>query len=114
MDKLNNAVLDSKADNNQNSFKLSYLTSNPGRKAIIIGIFLIFLCYFSGILQLLSYSASIFKETGSGSAMSANKSTVILGVIRLAGSLTASYLVERIGRKVISFIFPLLDVYDVR
>lgn len=76
MDQLKTTISDSKADDNRNSFKWSDVTSNPGRKAILIGIFLIVLCYFSGILQLLSYSASIFKETGSssGSTISPNTS----------------------------------------
>lgn len=58
---------------------------------------------FCGCFAMLSYTATIFKESGSN--LSPNKSAIIVGVIQLAGGYCSTLLVERAGRKVFSFFF---------
>lgn len=76
----------------------SDLIKNPGRKAILIGIFLAALTSFSGGIALISYSATIFKEAGS--LISSNESALVVGIIQFIGSIFVPFLVERTGRKV--------------
>lgn len=84
---------------NESSLNWSEFLKNPGRKAMIITIMLALLCEFSGTIALTSYTATIFQE--SGSFMSPNESSIVVGVIKMIGALMAMFLVERTGRKVI-------------
>lgn len=95
-----NTMAKSEKEVDQNSVKWSDITTNPGRKAMIISIFLTCLCNFSGISAILNYNATIFRETGS--LISPNTST---GIILVIGSLTVNFLVDRSGRKVTPFSF---------
>lgn len=81
----------------KSSFEWSDLLRNPNKKAMIIAAFLPLLCEFGGTISLISYSATIFQE--SGSFMSPNNSSIIIGVIKLIGTITAPLFVERAGRK---------------
>lgn len=74
------------------------LLRNPGRKAIIIGIVLAALNHITGSYALISYTATIFKE--SGSMISPNESALVVGVIQLIGTFVVPVLIERSGRKV--------------
>lgn len=80
--------------------KWSDVTTGPGRKAMTIGIVLVLINQFCGCFAMLNYTASIFKEAGSGSTMSPNMSAIIVAVIQLLGSYVATNLVDRAGRKV--------------
>lgn len=95
---LKSAIANTETDNNQNAFKWSDLKSNPGRKAIIIGVVLTLLSTFSGISATLDYLALLFRETGS--TLTPNTSTVVVGVIQVVATLTSNYLFDRAGRKV--------------
>lgn len=66
-------------------FKWSDFAVNPGRKALIIGIVLAALNHITGSYALLNYTSLIFEA--SGSIMSANESSLIVGVIQLIGML---------------------------
>lgn len=82
----------------ENSMKWSDVTKNPGRKAIMIGIFLSALDNFSGSFALLNYTAIIFEE--SGSFMSSNESALIVCIFQLFGTIIMPFLIDKAGRKV--------------
>ena len=67
------------------------------RKAILFCIALVTFNQLSGCLILLSYTASIFEEAGSN--FSPNVSTIIIGVIKIIGSLLSIVVTERYARK---------------
>lgn len=76
--------------------------TKPARKAIIIGMFLMFLNQFSGTFAVMTYTNDIFQS--SGSSMSPNESSIIVAAIQLVGVYVATLCVERCGRKVRSII----------
>lgn len=81
----------------ENSFDWSELKTVIAQKALLIGLVLMILYQFSGVVAMMSYTANIFKEAGSNDI---SLSTVITGVIQLLGNLVATTLVDRTGRKV--------------
>ena len=72
--------------------------TKPALKGIAIGLFLMFLNQFSGCFAIITYTADIFKS--SGSSLSPNQSSIIVASIQLIGSYVALNLVDRFGRKV--------------
>lgn len=94
-------------DENQNqngssmgfSLRLSHFTTKTARKAFAIGIVLVILSTCTGSSTIFMYATLVFKETGS--SLSPNVSTIMLGVVNLIGVLMALFLVDRIGRKVV-------------
>lgn len=101
MNKLKTA-LGSAGTTRSTKLKWSDFTAREARKAMIIGIVLVALNQFCGCFAMLNYTASIFKE--SGSSMSPNMSAIVVGIIQLVGSSCPPILVDRAGRKVISFL----------
>lgn len=85
-------------NSNRESFKWSDVTTGIGRKALSFGVILVGINVFSGVFAMTSYTETIFEETGSN--MSANMSTIIVGVIQLFGACFTTQFVERCGRKV--------------
>ncbi|KAG4074992.1 hypothetical protein HA402_014571 [Bradysia odoriphaga] len=71
------------------------------RRALFIGIMIIVINECSGAFILLSYTATIFAN--SGSILSPNLSAIIVGVIQLVGTYISTIYIERTGRKVIFF-----------
>lgn len=65
---------------------------------MLIGFFLISLNQFSGTLAIITYTADIFKS--SGSTLSPNESSIIVAFIQLIGVYVSSNCVDRFGRKV--------------
>lgn len=84
--------------NNRESCKCSDIATGIGRKALFIGIVLVAITVFSGIFAMGTYTSYIFKATGSN--MTPNMSAIVVGVIQLVGSMCATQLVDRLGRKV--------------
>lgn len=82
----------------KNSFKLSDLTTRPGRKALTIGIMLIVLNQFGGCYAMMNYTASIFEEAGS--TLTSNMSAMIVAIIQFIGTCMVTSFVDRAGRKV--------------
>lgn len=72
--------------------------TEPARKAMLIGMFLIFINQFSGTLAIITYTADIFKSSGSN--LSPNESSIIVAFIQLVGVYVSSVCVDRFGRKV--------------
>lgn len=97
--KLQDTIDTQKENCDNNSISWSDLTSGAGRKSLIIGIVLVMLCVCNGVFAISIYSASIFQETGSN--LSPNMSTIVLGIIQCVASCVTMHLVDRSGRKVI-------------
>lgn len=103
MDMLKDSVVDKNSNESHESrMEWSDLMTNPGRKAMIIGIALAALNQLSGCFAMISYTASIFEAAES--AMDPNTSAIIIGVIQLLGSFASIYFIDRAGRKVCLFI----------
>ncbi|KAJ6621565.1 Facilitated trehalose transporter Tret1, partial [Pseudolycoriella hygida] len=83
----------------ENTAKISWsdVTSVTAKKAITIGIILIWLNQFCGCFAMLNYTATIFKDAGS--SLSPNMSAIVVGVIQLIGAYISTFLVDRAGRK---------------
>lgn len=79
-----------------------YFTSanRAARKAMIIGLFLMFLHEFCGCFTMINYTATIFRE--SGSEISPGLSAIIVAAVQLIGTIVSMKLVDRAGRKVFS------------
>lgn len=60
--------------------------------------FLMFLNQFSGMLVMFTYTAFIFKK--SGSSLTPNDSSIVVAVIQLVGVYVSTICVDRFGRKV--------------
>lgn len=76
----------------------SYLGSRAAKKSILIGVILILAHELCGVFVMLNYTASIFAE--SGSDISPNLSAIVVGFIQLIGTMVATQLIDRAGRKV--------------
>lgn len=77
------------------------LVTPAAKKAIIIGLFLLWLKQFCGLTVMVFYAGHIF--AASGSSISPNMAAIVIGVVQLFGTYTASLLVDRFGRKVDRF-----------
>jgi Sugar (and other) transporter len=73
--------------------------TKPALKVLAIGSVLQFLEQFSGLFGLLFFVSTIFKYSGSN--LSPNVSSIIVGVIQLIGCYCSTLLVDRAGRKVL-------------
>ena len=66
---------------------------------MLIGLALICMHEFCGVFTMLNYTALIFLE--SGSSISPDWSAIIVGFIQLLGTYAATFLVDRLGRKIL-------------
>lgn len=82
----------------ENSFDWSELRTVIAQKAILIGLVLMVLYQFSGVVAMMSYTTNIFKESGSN--LSPDNSSIVTGVIQFFGNIVATKFVDRAGRKV--------------
>lgn len=73
--------------------------TKPAKKVLAIGVMLQFLEQFSGLFGLLFFVSTIFEY--SGSTISPNASSIIVGVIQLVGCYCSTLLVDRAGRKIL-------------
>lgn len=76
------------------------LSVNPNSiRTMLIGPTLMAVSQFSGTFVLVSYAATIFKESGSN--LSPHYSSIVLGSLQLLGTISTYFLVDRLGRKVL-------------
>jgi Sugar (and other) transporter len=80
------------------SFSLTAVT-RPAKKVVLIGVGLMFLEQFSGVFALLFFVSSIFEY--SGSSLSPNESSIIVGIIQLIGAYCSTMLVDKAGRRIL-------------
>lgn len=78
-------------------FSFEDLKTRHARKALIYGICLMALNQFCGVFAMLNFTVTIFKE--SGSTLSPNVSSIIVGAIMILGAFVCTFLVEKAGRK---------------
>jgi MFS family permease len=78
-------------------FSLKDLTTKHARKALVYGIVLMALNQFCGVFAMMNFTATIFEESGSN--LSPNISSIIVGFIQIVGALLCSFLVDKAGRK---------------
>lgn len=99
IDRLHRQIGD--ADSPKKSLKWSelwqLLSRNPGKKAMIIAIFLSMLTHLSGNFALMNYTANIFEFAGS--VLQPNESALIVAAIQFIATCTVPILIERAGRK---------------
>lgn len=55
----------------------------------------------SGYMILLTYASDVFTEADVGSTLMPNQQAIVLGCVQVVGSVVASCLVEKAGRKVV-------------
>lgn len=67
------------------------------KRALILGNVLVNIVIFSGLFTFANYYELIFEEAGS--SLSPALSSIVVGTIQLAGTISASSVVERVGRK---------------
>ncbi|CAG9767181.1 unnamed protein product [Ceutorhynchus assimilis] len=75
------------------------LMSKQGKKASFICFMIMFYQQMCGIKAVMFYSEGIFVEAAS--SVSPQLSTVILGIVHVAGTALATWLVEKLGRKIL-------------
>lgn len=80
---------------------IPYTACRASQKALFIAIVVISINEFSGAFILVSYTATIFSN--SGSILSPNLSAVIVGLIQFIGTYISTIYVEKAGRKVFFF-----------
>lgn len=78
---------------------LDLFRTRGSRRALLIGEMLGANQQFSGIFVVLSFTVDIFRE--SGSSLSPNTSTIVIGLLLLLASAVSSMLIDRAGRKVL-------------
>ncbi|XP_067010175.2 facilitated trehalose transporter Tret1 [Anabrus simplex] len=88
-------------DNNEPRAPLVPLKEIFASKSILRGLFIVLVLaanhQLCGIYPVLSYTVTIFRE--SGSDISPNLSSVIVGSLLVVGNVTASFLIDRAGRR---------------
>jgi ABC-type multidrug transport system fused ATPase/permease subunit len=82
-----------------NDITIGDFTNKFAVKGLLIGLFLVILNMFSGCFAIITYTATIFKE--SGSSLEANLSSIIVAVIQILGTYCSTILVDRAGRKIL-------------
>lgn len=84
----------------KNSIGYKTLIESRGTiKALLIGFGFIFGQQFCGILAILTYTVTIFKE--SGSALTPHTSAIMVGTLQLVSSLLSLVLVDKAGRRIL-------------
>uniref|UniRef100_A0A0A9XL62 Facilitated trehalose transporter Tret1 n=1 Tax=Lygus hesperus TaxID=30085 RepID=A0A0A9XL62_LYGHE len=71
-----------------------------------ISLGLMFFQQFSGINAMIFYTVKIFKDAGS--TIDSNLASVIVGLVNMAATLVATFLIDRLGRKMLLYISSLL------
>lgn len=104
IEKLENLIGAKTGEAAKRSVKWEDIASNPGRKALIIGVVLAISGHISGNFAIINYAASIFQKAGSEDFLPANESAIVIGVVQLFGVIIMMSLVERLGRKILYII----------
>lgn len=83
----------------ETKFSFKDLTAKHPRTVLIYGIVLMALNQFCGCFPMMNFTATIFKESGSN--LSPNTSSIVVGVLQIIGAALCTLLVEKAGRKIL-------------
>lgn len=83
----------------QSNYKVFFPVNPVSFRSMLIGPSLFAVSQFSGTFTLVSYAATIFKESGSN--LNPNFSSIILGCLQIIGTISTYFLIDRIGRRVL-------------
>lgn len=90
----------SSLSNTTNSkFSMNDLKARHARRAVCYGIALMALNMFCGCFPMMNFTATIFES--SGSTLSPNISSIIVGAVQVIGAILCTFLVEKAGRKLL-------------
>lgn len=78
---------------------LYLIVTSDALRAFGMGAFMMYIYGFCGFSVLFIYGAMIFKDTGSD--FDPNISTIIMGAVQLFGTLSAFFLIDKFGRKIL-------------
>lgn len=81
----------------RNSKLIYFAVTRPAKKVLISGVGLMLLEQFSGVFALLFFVSTVFEY--SGSSLSPNESSIIVGVIQLIGAYCSTTFVDKAGRR---------------
>lgn len=79
--------------------RMSEFVTPTALRAMLISPFLMAVSQFSGSFAISNYAVTIFKQTGS--TMDPNVSSIVMAVIQVFGTYSASQLMDKVGRKVL-------------
>lgn len=78
---------------------LYLIVTSDALRAFGMGAFMMYIYGFCGFSVLFIYGAMIFQDTGSD--FDPNISTIIMGAVQLLGTLSAFFLIDKFGRKIL-------------
>lgn len=87
------------ADSSSKKFSFKDLSGKHSRKVLVYGTVLMALNQFCGCFPMMNFTKTIFEQ--SGSTLSPNISSIIVGVVQCFGAFLCTFLVERAGRKIL-------------
>ncbi|CAD7088651.1 unnamed protein product [Hermetia illucens] len=99
IEKLRNDYIDGNTKGEEPPLDWKDLSNPVARRVIIIGVSLMALNQFCGCFAIISYTATLFEQ--SGSSLSPNVSTIIVGILLLVGAYVSTVLVDRAGRRLL-------------
>lgn len=76
-----------------------FIVTRDALRSLGMGAFMMYIYGFCGFSVLFIYGAMIFKDTGSN--FDPNISTIIMGAVQLFGTLSAFFLIDKFGRKIL-------------
>ena len=91
-----------KLDQEVSHLSIGDFMEKNARRGICLGVFLMFVNQFSGYFAILQYTSTIFDE--SGSSLTSNESTIIVGALQIIGSFVSFFIIDRFGRKALLLI----------
>lgn len=89
----------SESSKKDEKFKLSSYSQRPHFQPLLLSFLLMVFQQFCGINAVMFYATNIFEEAHS--AIPAKYATIIIGVAQVIATLTGSFLVDRLGRKIL-------------
>lgn len=92
-------MLEALKDDESSKFSMKDLKTKHARKVLAIGIVLMAMNQFCGVFAMMNFTATIFNESGSN--LSSNFSSIIVGCVQILGAVLCTFLVERAGRKIL-------------
>lgn len=105
-------ILQQEAESKQGQgFQISMYKERPHFQPFLLAILLMFFQQFSGINAVMFYATNIFTEAGS--SIEPKYATIIMGAAQVIATLIGSFLVDRLGRKILLVASAVLHVLSL-